>query len=88
MAVAGFEVQRKQCATCIYRANSGFDIQQLEAEIADTYMEGFFSGYRVCHHSRTACCRGFWRIHKDDFAAGQIAQRLDCVIEVDHNRKL
>jgi hypothetical protein len=73
MASAGFEVQWKQFATCIYRPNSGFDIERLESEIADEYMEGFFSGYRICHHSKSACCAGFWRIHKNDFAAGQIA---------------
>ena len=35
MAVAGFQVQKKQCSTCIYRPDSGFDIERLEDEIAD-----------------------------------------------------
>ena len=30
----------------------------------------------------TACCRGFWNRHKDEFAVGQVAQRLGLVVEV------
>jgi len=39
-------VQKKQCATCIYRADSGFELKKLEAEveIADPSMEGFSPG--------------------------------------------
>jgi hypothetical protein len=67
---------------------SGFAIKKLEREMADPYMKGFFDRSRVCHHSRSACCIGFWSRHKNDFAAGQIAQLLNCVIEVNRNRKL
>jgi hypothetical protein len=42
-------------------------------------MAGFFSGYRICHHTRKACCRGFWDRHKNDFTLGQLAQRLGFV---------
>ena len=77
MAVAGFQVQKKQCSTCIYRPDSDFDLGKLEAEIADPNMEGFFSGYRICNHSGTACCHAFWRLHRDHFTLGQIAQRLN-----------
>jgi hypothetical protein len=44
-----------------------------------------FKGHRVCHHSADVCCRGFWEAHKDEFPAGQIAQRLNIVefVEVD-----
>lgn len=80
-----FEVQARQCRTCIYRKDSPLNLRALEAEIADPYMEGFFAGHRVCHHSDTACCAGFWRRHKNDFAAGQVAQRLDCVVFVKHD---
>jgi len=78
----GFRVQRKQCKTCIYRANSPLDIQRLEAQVKDEHMG--FKGYRVCHHGpgrgkNMVCCRGFWDRHKDEFALGQIAQRLDLV---------
>jgi len=38
-----------------------------------------FRGYRICHHSKGLCCRGFWDAHKDEFPAGQIAQRLRLV---------
>jgi hypothetical protein len=38
MASAGFEVQKKPCATCIYRPDTGFDIKKLEREIADAMM--------------------------------------------------
>jgi hypothetical protein len=51
--------------------------------IADRH--GFFSGFRVCRHSNTACCRIFWDRHKDNFQAGQIAQRLNLVSFVEHD---
>ena len=31
-------------------------------------------------HSKGLCCRGFWDAHKDEFPAGQIAQRL-CLVQ-------
>src|SRR5665213_2993392 len=36
-------VQKKQCATCIYRADSGFELKKLEAEveIADRVWKDF-----------------------------------------------
>lgn len=71
------KVQRKSCATCIYRKDSRLDITKLENDVRDEYMG--FKGYRVCHHSKDACCRGFWNRHKWEFAAGQIAQRLGLV---------
>lgn len=74
-----FKVQAKQCATCIYHKDSPLDLQKLEADIADPYMKGHFKGHRVCHHSEDVCCRGFWNRHKDDFDAGQLAQRLNMV---------
>ena len=79
----GFRVQRKRCATCIYREDCALDIQRLEDEVKDRY--GFFESHRQCHHTNEnpACCRGFWDLHKDEFQAGQIAQRLDMVIFVD-----
>jgi hypothetical protein len=79
----GFEVQKTACATCIYRKDSPLDLQKLEGDIADRF--GGFKGYRVCHHSKTACCRGFWNRHKDKFQIGQIAQRLKMVVFVVHD---
>lgn len=79
-----FEVQAKQCSTCIYRPDSPLDIKRLESQIADPHMRGFLSGHRICHHSGTACCRGFWNRHKNDFTLGQIAQRIGFVTFVDH----
>lgn len=78
-----FRVQKTACSTCIYRKDSPLDLAQLEAEIADPH--GGFTGHRICHHSNDVCCRGFWNRHKDEFPAGQIAQRLDLVefVEVD-----
>lgn len=76
-------VQRKQCATCIYRKDSALDIKKLEAQIADPRMEGHFKGSRICHHSRDAVCAGFWKRHRDHYDAGQIAQRLGIVELVD-----
>jgi hypothetical protein len=77
----GFKVQRRRCATCIYRKDTPLDIEKLENDVRDRY--GGFKGYRVCHHSKDVCCRGFWDKHKWEFAAGQIAQRLKMVEFVD-----
>ncbi len=76
-----FRVQQKMCRTCIYRPENPLDLAELEAEVADQY--GGFSSHRLCHHADGVCCRGFWDRHKDAFAAGQIAQRLDAVEFVD-----
>ena len=78
-----FKVQKKQCETCIYKTDSPLDLAHLEAQVSDSHMPGFFTGYRVCHHSKGLCCRGFWNKHKDNFALGQIAQRLNQVEFVD-----
>ena len=81
--MTGFQVQQKPCLTCIYRKDSPLDLKTLEAQVADRF--GGFKGHRICHHSDSACCRGFWNRHKDKFAAGQIAQRLDLVVFVAHD---
>jgi len=76
------KVQRKMCATCIYRKDSPLDIKELERQVADRL--GGFRTYRACHHAGTdVCCRGFWDRHKDKFQLGQIAQRLGFVRFVD-----
>jgi hypothetical protein len=83
-----FEVQRRQCKTCIFRAKHwppGFLEAKLD-DIRDPAMAGFFLGYRICHHSKAACCAGFWARHKDDFTFGQIAQRLGLVEYVDDDQ--
>lgn len=72
-----FRVQDRICDTCIYRSDSPFDLTELEDQVRDPV--GGFANYRICHHSHSACCRGFWNAHKDEFAAGQIAQRLQLV---------
>lgn len=80
----GFYVQRKMCATCIYRPDSPLDLEKLEADVADGF--GGFKAHRLCHHAskaEPACCRGFWNRHKDEFPGGQIAQRLNMVVFVD-----
>jgi hypothetical protein len=77
-----FQVQKHQCDSCIYRPQSSLDIAKLEAQIADPYMTGFFTGYRECHHAKRGsgvCCAGFWKRHSDSFTAGQLAQRLGYV---------
>lgn len=81
-----FRVQERQCDTCIYRKDSTLNLAQLEAQIADPRMAGHFRGYRVCHHSKTLCCRGFWNRHKDHFDMGQLAQRLKFVKFVSEDR--
>jgi hypothetical protein len=78
----GFKVQARQCASCIYRRDSSLDIKRLEAAVADGH--GGFTKHRACHHATGGvCCRGFWNRHKNKFAGGQIAQRLNMVVFVD-----
>jgi len=79
------EVQRVACATCIYRKDSPLDLAALEAEVSDPRMPGHFRSFRRCHHSDTACCRGFWNRHKNAFDLGQLAQRLGMVQFVSHD---
>lgn len=81
-----FKVQKKMCSTCIYRASSPLDLKQLESQVADKH--GGFKGHRICHQSADACCAGFWAKHKDAFALGQIAQRLDAVTYVQEDNQL
>lgn len=78
-----FRVQAKACSTCIYRKDSPLNLAELEGAIADRF--GGFNGFRICHHSDDACCRGFWNRHKDKFATDQIAQRLGFVRFVRDN---
>jgi hypothetical protein len=78
-----FEVQKRQCKTCIYRPESPLDLQKLEQQVADGH--GGFRGHRICHHSDTACCRGFWDRHKDEFQMGQLSQRMGWVRFVNHD---
>ena len=75
----GFRVQAKPCVTCIYHPDSAMDIAKLERDVADHNFEGYFVGYRVCHHSDDVCCHGFWSRHKDQFTLGQVVQRLGLV---------
>ena len=82
----GLSVMRQACNTCIYRKDSPLDLERLENEVQDLVMEGFFSGYRICHHQSRdgiAVCRGFWNRHKDNFTLGQVAQRLGRIIYVE-----
>ena len=81
-----FQVQAKACETCIYRKDSPLDLKKLERAVADR--SGGFRSHRVCHHSETACCRGFWNRHKDAFNLGRIAQRLGAVEFVTHDTLL
>jgi hypothetical protein len=76
-ALGPFKVQAEACRTCIYRNDNPLDLEALEEAVRDEHLG--FRGFRICHHSNDACCRGFWNAHKDEFAAGQIAQRLGLV---------
>ena len=79
-----FKVQKQRCQTWIYKKGSSLNPKILEAEIMDSY--GEFTTFRVCHHSKDACCHGFWTRHKDHFNLGHIAQRLNMVKFVDDDR--
>jgi hypothetical protein len=78
-----FKVQRRMCLTCIYRLDCPLDLVALEAAVRDMYVG--FKSHRICHHSRDACCRGFWERHRDEFPAGQVAQRLGLVEFVEED---
>jgi hypothetical protein len=72
------------CDTCIYRPDSPLNLKALEDAVRDPHMG--FKGHRECHHAKRGsgiCCRGFWNAHKDEFPAGQIAQRLNVVEFLD-----
>lgn len=81
------EVQKKMCSTCIFRPHCADMLPGLLKQIEDPCMKGHFKGFRVCHHSSTACCRGFWERFKDHFDLGQIAQRLKVVAFVEHDNQ-
>ena len=78
------QVMKQACETCIYREDSPLNLENLEGQVKDPYIG--FNGYRICHNHDSACCRGFWNRHKDEFPAGQIAQRLDLVVLVEPTR--
>lgn len=79
-------VQAKPCDTCIYKPTCALNIMELERQIANKFMPGFFRKARTCHHSTTAICRGFWNRHKNHFTVGQLAQRLGMVEFVHDDR--
>ena len=87
LIMTGFKVQSRSCDTCIYRKDMKFDLEKLENDVRDQHMG--FNGHRICHHSTDVCCRGFWNAHKNEFPAGQIAQRLGIVeyVNVDTLKK-
>lgn len=72
-----FRVQERMCETCVYRKDSPLDPVALEERLLTPW--GDFTGFRICHSSKTACCAGFWKRHKNKFQLGQIAQRLGFV---------
>ncbi len=83
--MSGLPVQRKQCATCIYKPGSPLDLRKLENDVRDRAMPGHFARYRICHHSTEAVCRGFWNRHRANCSPLQLAERLGVVEFVDHD---
>ena len=86
--VPGLLVRRTQCGTCIYRPDSPLDIEHLENEVRDPFIG--FRGFRACHSEpgATTCCRIFWDRHKNEFADGQIAIRLNAVYGIDRKNRI
>jgi hypothetical protein len=79
------KVQKVSCATCPYRPGSPLDPAELELAVRDSRDPDYFTGFRICHSSKDACCAGFWARHKDSFTLGQVAQRMKRVELVQHN---
>lgn len=79
------KVQKVSCETCPYKPGSPLDPTELEAAVRQPDDPEYFTGFRVCHSSHTACCAGFWARHKDSFTLGQLAQRMNRVELVQHN---
>ena len=79
-----FKVMSRRCATCIYRKDLQWDLKKFEDQVRDEHMG--YKSYRACHQqkrNKSACCRGFWDHHKDEFQLGQLAQRLNMVEYVE-----
>lgn len=73
------KVQVRQCATCIYKKTCTWDVKELERQVSDPKISGFFVTFRACHHAPSnshVVCKGFWNRHKNHFTLGQLAQRL------------
>jgi hypothetical protein len=84
----GLRVQKTACETCVYRPESPINPLELEESIREKVRGqeiDFFTGFRICHLSKTACCAGFWVKNKDKFQMGQLAQRLNLVEFVQDN---
>jgi len=81
-----FEVQKHPCKTCVYRKDTRLDINGLEDKVKDD--NGDVQTFRVCHHSNKACCKGFWDRNKNKFNMGRLAQRLNAVTYVTHNKQV
>ena len=79
-----FQVMAEACKTCIYRKDSPLDLEILEDQVRGGSTG--FDGFRICHNHDSACCRGFWNAHRDDFNIGRIAQRLNAVVFVEASK--
>jgi hypothetical protein len=55
------------------RKEAPLDLKQLEDQVRDRRLT--FKSFRVCQHGNDARCLGLWHHHRDNFAAGHIAQR-------------
>jgi len=78
-----FKVRRKRCPTCIYNPDCPLDLAALERAVTDSF--GSITGWRVCHHTEDACCRGFWDLYKNDFTMGRMAQMFGWVEFTDED---
>ena len=69
-------VRREQCDTCIFRANSPFDLAKLLAECGPAH--GTYAKWRACHSHADGdtVCAGFAERHGADCEPIQLASRL------------
>lgn len=78
-------IRADQCATCIYRPDSGLadHLPVLEDAVRDPHMPDHFARARACHSenwpSADVICAGFAARHGDRCTPVQIIRRLEAM---------
>jgi hypothetical protein len=65
--------QNARIAGPVLSKGGALDLKQLGDQVR--YRRLTFKAFRACQHGNDACYLGLWDHHRDNFAAGHIAQR-------------